>query len=90
MVRVKEPRFVTCLWDDAAFTGGAFDADEIDPLVRIRTTGHLVTKTKKHVVIAQDWLETPGCATGAPDYRHISTIPRGMVVKLTYLKARGK
>jgi hypothetical protein len=53
----------------------------------MRTTGLLIAKTPMHIAIAHERLEIPGHMAGnCGTYRGVTTIPRGMVKSLKYLK----
>jgi len=78
---------IVCIeWDDACFYSGGFD-DKVTSnfsLIKIRTVGHLVKSTPKEIIVSQD---RSYLTSGKRDEdRHISTIPRGMIRKITELK----
>ena len=76
---------IVCIeWDDAAFNQSYWDekAPEDFGVIHNRTVGHLIKIDKKVVITSTDnWV--------APDsrHRHISTIPRKMITKITYLRS---
>ena len=83
---MKDKKIVCVEWDDAGFNSGYYDADNKDmtsPII-VRTVGHLLQKNKSVVVVATDDYKY---ASQAKDQRHISTIPKKMVRKISYLRS---
>uniref|UniRef100_A0A6M3KVG4 Uncharacterized protein n=1 Tax=viral metagenome TaxID=1070528 RepID=A0A6M3KVG4_9ZZZZ len=76
-------RIVLVEWDDACSNSGYYDKDHPEKFnpVRCKTVGHLITKDRKSVVISGEVFDDG-------DRRHIHTIPRKMVVKITELRSK--
>jgi len=80
-------RIVCIEWDDASFSSGYYDKNDRnihEPLV-VKTVGHLIKRNKTVVIVATDRYKYAGGQEG--DERHISTIPKKMIKKVTYLEA---
>lgn len=77
-------RIVCIEWDDAGFSTGYYDKDnkDIHDTIVVRTVGHLIQVNKKVIIVSTDRYRYAG---QSKDERHISTIPRKMVRKVTYL-----
>ena len=72
-------KIVIVEWEDASSNNGYYDKhDDWQGTVKARTVGYLMERTKKHVKL---------CVEGFADgqFRHIHTIPKGMVRKITPL-----
>ena len=52
--------------------------------MKTRTVGHLVKKSSKEVLVSVDRFYSPNDKLESD--RHITTIPRKMIKKITYLK----
>ena len=79
-------RIVCIEWYDASFNSGYYDKkypERYTP-VKTMTVGHLIKNDKVAIVVSQerfyDEKDVPD------DDRHIVTIPRGMIRKVTELK----
>ena len=74
-------RIVCIEWDDASSNSGYYDKDHPEKFnpVRCKTVGYLISKNKKAVVVAGEFFEDG-------DKRHIHTIPKKMIHKITELK----
>lgn len=84
---MKSKKIVCVEWDDAGFNSGYYDEDNKDihtPII-VKTVGHLIKRTKAVVIVATD---TYQYAKSDGDSRYISTIPRKMVKKISYLEVR--
>ena len=82
---MTKEKIVCVEWDDAGFNSGYYDKDNKDmhiPII-VRTVGHLVTRNKSVIIVATDRFKY---GESAGDERHISTIPRKMVRRITELK----
>ena len=83
---MKDKKIVCVEWDDASFNSGYYDKDnkgQHNPII-VKSVGHLVKKNKSVIIIATD---SHQYASGEErDERHISTIPKKMIRKITYLK----
>jgi len=82
---MKDKKIVCVEWDDAGFNSGYYDEDNRDistPIV-VKTVGHLIKRNKSVVIVATDGYTY---ASQGGDYRHISTIPKKMVRRITLLK----
>lgn len=81
-------RIVCVEWEDASYNSGYYDKKDTDTFnpVLTRTTGHLVSNTRKSIILSQDrFYDSKGNVT---DERHISTIPKKMVRRVIYLAER--
>uniref|UniRef100_A0A6M3J9S5 Uncharacterized protein n=1 Tax=viral metagenome TaxID=1070528 RepID=A0A6M3J9S5_9ZZZZ len=79
-------RIVCIEWEDAAYNSGYYDKKSPEDFTPIttRTVGHLVRRTPKSLIVAQDRFYKPD---GKPeDDRHIGIIPRKMIKKITELR----
>ena len=79
-------KMVCVEWDDASYNQGYYDKKSPEDFcqVKTRTVGHLVKKSAKEVLVSVDRFYFPnGRMEGE---RHITTIPRKMIKKITYLK----
>ena len=67
-------------WMDAVSTTGYYEADHPEKFnaVRCRTVGHLIRNTRKDIVVSTDYFDDS-------QQRHIHTIPKKMVTKISYL-----
>ena len=84
---MSKEKIVCIEWDDAAFDTGYYDKSKPECFqpVKTRTVGHLIKPSKKAVVIGfERFYDSTGKAT---DDRHIDTIPRGMIRKVTILRS---
>ncbi len=78
-------RIVHIEWRDAAYNAGYYDKKSPEDFapVKTSTTGHLVKKTSDSVIVSVDrFYDEKGKIT---DDRHISIIPKKMIVSMTYL-----
>ena len=79
-------RIVCVDWYDASFNDGYYDRKNPSNFAQVhtRSVGHLVTSKGKDIIISTDRFY---CSENHLDSeRHISTIPKKMVKKITYLK----
>lgn len=78
-------KFVCVEWEDASFVSGYYDKrepGEYEPILT-KTVGHLVYKTAKAVIVAQDNFYDPkGELT---DSRHLTIIPKKMIKQIIML-----
>ena len=78
---------IVCVeWDDASFNQGYYDkkCPEDFRQIKTRTVGHLVKRSAKEVLLAVDrFYKSDGKLDSE---RHITTIPRKMIRKITYLR----
>ena len=78
---------IVCVeWDDASFNSGYYDNKDNERFtpVRTKTAGFLIKSDRKNVIISHDrFYDEQG---KVDDERHITTVPRGMVRKITSLK----
>jgi len=81
---MKDKKIVCVEWDDAGFNSGYYDEDnrDISTSIVVKTVGHLIKKNKSVVIVATD---SYTYANQDGDYRHISTIPKKMVRRITLL-----
>lgn len=73
-------------WDDASFNSGYYDKKDKDNFkpVTTKTAGFVVKSDRKSIVISHDrFYKEDG---EIDDERHITTIPRGMIRRITVLK----
>lgn len=81
----KRERIVCVEWDDASFNSGYYDKEipnKFRPM-KTKTAGFVVRSDKKVIVISHDrFYDEQG---KVDDERHITTIPRGMIRKVTRL-----
>jgi len=73
-------------WNDACFNAGYYDKQErerFEPTLT-RTIGFLVKSDRKSVVVCQDRFYDE--KNRLSDERHIGTIPRKMIKRITYLR----
>ena len=83
---MSKEKIVCVDWEDAAYNSGSYDAKapEDFEVILNKTVGHIVKSERGKVIVATDkWFES---GSGIR-YRHISTIPRGMIKKITYLRS---
>jgi len=82
---MKSKKIVCVEWDDAGFNSGYYDKDNKDihnPII-VKTVGHLIEKNKSVIIVATDRFQYAG---QSEDQRHISTIPKKMIRRITYLE----
>ena len=78
-------RIVCVEWDDASFDSGYYDKNDSRRYnqLKTKTSGFVVKSTPKEIIIATDsWADN----SGETEYRHITTIPKKMIRKITELK----
>ena len=77
----QKKRVVCVEWEDASSNNGYYDPEYPDKTTTITTqsVGFLVEKNKKVVKLCTDGFEYG-------EFRHVHSIPKGMVRKITYLK----
>ena len=79
-------RIVCIEWHDASFNQDYYDKrtpGRFEP-IRTRTVGHLVKRSAKAVLVSTDRFYD---SNGKIDSdRHITTIPRKMIKRISYLK----
>jgi len=83
MKRKSKPLVCYVEWHDAMHIGsGTYDRKEINPDARfvVHTSGWLIAKSRKSIVIAQDFSDEG--TDGVRRYRDIDHIPRAMVRKM--------
>ena len=80
-------RWVRVEWDDASISHAERTREESckRSLVRCITVGHLIIANRERVVVSHEL--QPGDKGDEDSYRHTTTIPRGMVRKVTRLRA---
>jgi len=83
-----DKRIVCIEWDDASYNSGYYDKktpEDFDPVLT-ETVGHLIKRTKKAVIVSQDrFYDSKG---KLDNERHINTIPKKMIRKITYLRGK--
>jgi len=81
---------IVCVeWDDASFDSGYYDRNDTNRYseLKTKTSGFVIKSTSKEIIIGTDsWLNN----SGGTEYRHITTIPKRMVRKVTELKGETK
>ena len=84
--RSMKEKIVCVEWDDASFNSGYYDKKTPEDFrqVKTKTVGHLVKRSAKEVLLAVDRFYKPDGKLDSE--RHITTIPRKMIRKITYLK----
>ena len=78
-------RIVLVEWEDASFDSGYYDNKDPERYSQLKTetVGRVIRSTAKEIILAVDkWHDRDG----KPEYRHISTIPKKMISKVTELK----
>lgn len=78
-------RIVCVEWDDASYDSGYYDKaiPKKYEQLETKTVGHLIKSDSKLILLAIDrWINFDG----KPEYRHITTIPKKMIRKITELK----
>lgn len=81
---MKKEKPVLIEWYDACYNAGFYDAtrkENFEPALT-KTAGFLVKSDKQSVIVCQDRFYS----TDGVDERHLGTIPKKMVRKITYLK----
>ena len=78
---------IVCVeWEDASSNSGYYDKrrpEDFEPVLA-RTVGHFIKRTKRAVIVAQERFYDD---RGKPESeRHIITIPKKMIRKVTELK----
>lgn len=83
-MRSSNDKIVCVEWDDASFDSGYYDRKDEERYTQLKTmsVGHLIKSNKKEIIIGTDRWQS---RKEPIDYRHITTIPRGMVRKVIYL-----
>ena len=78
-------RIVCVEWDDASFNSGYYEEKEPERFeqVRTRSIGFLIKSTPKEIILSSDRYYLKNKIDGE---RHINTIPRKMIRKITQLK----
>ena len=81
---VKE-KMVCIEWEDAYYNPGYYDREKPETLQPIltRTVGHLISNTKKAIVVSGDRFYSKG---RPEENRHIMVIPRTMIKVVKELK----
>ena len=80
---MKKNKIVSIEWEDASYNQGYWDVKDPENfnVIHNNTVGHLIKINKEVVITSTDrWRAPDDC------HRHISTIPRKMIKKITYLK----
>ncbi len=83
---MSKERIVCVEWEDASSNSGYYNKDHPEKFtpVKAKTVGHLVKKTQVAIIVSQDrFYDEKG---KVDDDRHISTIPKKMIKKITELK----
>lgn len=75
------PKFVECLWNDAARVGRWLDADETITLVAVNTRGWLIKFEEDRIVVAGSFCDEDGT------YGDAIAIPRGCITHVRELSA---
>ena len=77
----SKKKVVIVEWEDASSTNGYYDKEhpEKATTVQARTVGFLVERGRKVVKVCGESFEDG-------DFRHVHSIPRGMVRKITELR----
>ena len=78
---------IVCVeWEDASYNQGYYDKRCPEDFVQVktRTVGHLVKRSAKEVLLSVDRFYSP--SGKVENDRHITTIPRKMIKKITYLR----
>ncbi len=81
---MDKEKIVCVEWDDASYNSGYYTEarpESFEP-VKTRTVGFLVKKTKGAIVISHDRFYMDD---KLDDERHITTVPKKMIVKVTEL-----
>jgi len=79
-------RIVCVEWDDASFNSGYYDKKDKDRFnpVKTKTAGFVVKSDRKCIIVSHDrFYDEKG---KVDDERHITTIPKAMIRKITELK----
>jgi len=78
---------IACVeWDDATFDSGYYDKQDTSryDVLKTLSVGFVVKSTPKEIILAVDsWVNKQGT-----EYRHITTIPKKMVRKVTEFEAK--
>ena len=79
-------RIVCVEWEDASFNSGYYDKKEPEKFTptKTKTAGFLIKSDKDCVLIAQDRFYDK--KDRPEDERHISIIPKKMIIKITVLE----
>jgi len=80
--KFKNNKIVCVDWEDAASNSGYYDFEhpENTTTVNARTVGHLLRNDRKEVTLAAETFQDG-------EFRHIHSIPKGMVRKITVLRS---
>ena len=81
---MKKERPVLIEWYDACYNSGYYDAnnkERFEPALT-RTAGFLVKSDRNSVIVCQDRFYN---TDNTIDERHLGTIPRKMIKRITYL-----
>ena len=78
-------KIVSIEWDDACYNTGYYDRNDPAKYTQLRTksVGHLIKSNSKEIIIGTDCWNAPKEPT---EYRHITTIPKKMIKKISILK----
>jgi len=79
-------RIVCVEWDDASFNSGYYDKKKSDTFgaVKTKTAGFVVKSDRNFIIVSHDrFYDEEG---KLEDERHITTIPRAIIRKITELK----
>ena len=78
-------RIVCVEWTDACYNSGYYDKkDECFSPAKTKTTGFVVKSDRKCIILSHDRFYNEDGKLG--EERHITTIPRAMIRKITQLK----
>jgi len=78
-------RILLIEWDDASFDSGYYDKKDTSRYnqLKTKTSGFAIKSTPTEIIIATDsWIDS----SGETEYRHITTIPKKMIRKITELR----
>ncbi len=79
-------RIVCVEWYDASFSSGYYDKKNKENFtsVKTKTAGFVIKSDRKRIIISHDWFyDEQG---QIEDERHITTIPKKMIKKITELR----
>ena len=78
--KLPKKKIVCIEWEDASSNNGYYDSEhpEKTATINAQTVGFLLNKNKKEVTLGVERFQDG-------DYRHIHSIPHGMVRKMTVL-----
>ncbi len=79
-------KIISIEWDDACYNTGYYDAKDPESYsqLRTKTVGHLIKSNSKEITVGTDSWHPSG--RESTQYRHITTIPKKMIKKISILK----